>query len=46
VQLEGLSKLKNPVTLSGIEPVTFWLVKCLRKGGYRYTGKRGKKIGL
>jgi hypothetical protein len=23
---EGLSQLKNPMTSSGIEPVTFWLV--------------------
>jgi hypothetical protein len=24
-QLEGLYRLKNPVTSSGIEPITFWL---------------------
>jgi hypothetical protein len=26
VQLEELGKLKNPVTSSGIKPVTFWFV--------------------
>jgi hypothetical protein len=26
VQLEGLGQLKNPVTLSGIEPTTFQIV--------------------
>jgi hypothetical protein len=26
VQLEGLSQLKNPMTSTGIEPATFWLV--------------------
>jgi hypothetical protein len=26
VQLEGLGKLKNPVTSLGIEPTTFWLL--------------------
>jgi hypothetical protein len=26
VRLEGLGKLKNPVTSLGIKPVTFWLV--------------------
>jgi hypothetical protein len=26
VWLEGLSQLKNPMTSSGIEPATFWLV--------------------
>jgi hypothetical protein len=26
VRLGGLGHLKNPLTLSGIEPVTFWLV--------------------
>jgi hypothetical protein len=26
VQLEGLGKLKNPMTSLGLEPVTFWLV--------------------
>jgi hypothetical protein len=25
VRLEGLGKLKNPMTSLGIEPVTFWL---------------------
>jgi hypothetical protein len=28
VQLEGLGQLKNPLTTSGIEPATFWLVDC------------------
>jgi hypothetical protein len=27
VLLEGLGKLKNPMTSSGIEPETFWLMK-------------------
>jgi hypothetical protein len=26
VRLEGLGQLKNPVTQSGTEPATFWLV--------------------
>jgi hypothetical protein len=26
VRLEGLGHLKNPMTSSGIEPATFWLV--------------------
>jgi hypothetical protein len=26
VQLEGYGQLKNPITPSGIEPTTFWLV--------------------
>jgi hypothetical protein len=26
MRLEGLGQLKNPVTSSGIEPATFWLV--------------------
>jgi hypothetical protein len=26
VRLEGLGKVKNPMTSSGIEPTTFWLV--------------------
>jgi hypothetical protein len=26
VRLEGLGQLKNPMTSSGIEPATFWLV--------------------
>jgi hypothetical protein len=26
MRLEGLGKLKNPITSSGIEPATFWLV--------------------
>jgi hypothetical protein len=26
MQLKGLSQLKNPMTSSGIEPATFWLV--------------------
>jgi hypothetical protein len=26
VRLEGLGQLKNPITSSGIEPVTIWLV--------------------
>jgi hypothetical protein len=26
VQPEGLGKLKNPVTSSGLEPATFWLL--------------------
>jgi hypothetical protein len=32
VQLEGLSQLQNPVTSSGTEPTTFWLVvQCLNQ---------------
>jgi hypothetical protein len=30
VQLEGLGQLKNPMTSSGIEPVTFRLVAVLQ----------------
>jgi hypothetical protein len=26
MRLEGLAQLKNQITSSGIEPVTFWLV--------------------
>jgi hypothetical protein len=33
--MEGLGQLKNPVTSSGIEPVTFWLVAyCLNQLHY------------
>jgi hypothetical protein len=36
VQLKGLGPLKNPVTLSGIEPATFRLVMwCFNKVRYR-----------
>jgi hypothetical protein len=36
VQLEGLSKLKNPMTLSEIEPAIFWVITlCLNKLLYR-----------
>jgi hypothetical protein len=36
VRLEGLAKLKNPVTSSGIEPATFRLVaQCLNLLRYR-----------
>jgi hypothetical protein len=36
MRLEGLSKLKNPVTSSGIEPATLRLVaKCLNQLSYR-----------
>jgi hypothetical protein len=32
VRLEGLDQLKNPMTSSGIEPATFWLVaECLNR---------------
>jgi hypothetical protein len=32
VRLEGLSRMKNPVTLSGIEPATFRLAaQCLKQ---------------
>jgi hypothetical protein len=40
MQLEELSQLKNPVTSSGIEPATFWLVaQCLSQLGYRVTSQ-------
>jgi hypothetical protein len=36
VQLEGLGQSKNPMTSSGIEPSTFWLVaQCLNQQFYR-----------
>jgi hypothetical protein len=36
VRLEGLSKLRNPVTSSGIEPATFQIVaQCLNQLRYR-----------
>jgi hypothetical protein len=36
VGLEGLGQLKNPMTSSGIEPATFWLVtQCLNQVHYR-----------
>jgi hypothetical protein len=36
VRLEGLGQLKNPMTSSGIEPATFWLVaECLNQLRYR-----------
>jgi hypothetical protein len=35
VKLEGLGQLKHPMTSSGIEPVTFWLVaQCLNQQCY------------
>jgi hypothetical protein len=37
VLLEGLGKLKNPMTSSGIEPAMFLLVaKCLKQLRYRW----------
>jgi hypothetical protein len=36
VRLEGLGQLKNPVTSTGIEPGTFWLV-ALRLNQLRYS---------
>jgi hypothetical protein len=36
VRLEGLGQLKNPMTSSGIKPVTFWLVaQCRNQLRYR-----------
>jgi hypothetical protein len=36
MQLEGLGQLKNPMTLSGLEPATFRLVaECLNQLRYR-----------
>jgi hypothetical protein len=36
MRLEGSGQLKNPMTSSGIEPATFWLVgQCLNQLRYR-----------
>jgi hypothetical protein len=35
MRLEGLGQLKNTMTLSGIKPMTFWLVaQCLKQLHY------------
>jgi hypothetical protein len=35
VRLEGLGKLKNPMTSLGFDPATFWLVaQCLNQPHY------------
>jgi hypothetical protein len=45
VRLEGLRKMKNPVTSSGIEPATFRLVAlCLNQ--LCYLVAPGKSVGL